>query len=147
MLDIYRWFQGQQIAVPLLLPGLAHPSLWFLQTVSLVCITKVLNNLDTHSPLDGAYPTPAPTETTFGGGYGNLHTDCGESMIFALGSAIGRQVLLPAWSESKYCALNLFHPLTGGCSQGILMAVSPATIGNSVNLQRCSVPHGHTPFV
>ncbi|KAJ7870441.1 hypothetical protein B0H13DRAFT_2061750, partial [Mycena leptocephala] len=50
----------------------------------------------------GAYPTPAPTETTFGGGYGNLQTDCGESMIFALGTDIGRQVLLPAWSESNF---------------------------------------------
>ncbi|KAJ7877851.1 hypothetical protein B0H13DRAFT_2053070 [Mycena leptocephala] len=71
----------------------------------------------------GAYPTPAPTETTFGGGYGNLHTDCGESMIFALGSAIGRQVLLPAWRDPN----GAFHtdiPLLFDITQNYLVAAA-----------------------
>ncbi|KAJ7797000.1 hypothetical protein B0H13DRAFT_1934353 [Mycena leptocephala] len=33
------------------------------------------------------------------GSYGNLNTFCGEVMTFALGSAFGRQVLLPQWRD------------------------------------------------
>ncbi|KAJ6540669.1 hypothetical protein B0H19DRAFT_1078069 [Mycena capillaripes] len=46
----------------------------------------------------GQFPTPGPTRTTLFGGYGNLNTLCGENMVFALGTAVNRQVLLPTWS-------------------------------------------------
>ncbi|KAJ6525386.1 hypothetical protein B0H19DRAFT_592101 [Mycena capillaripes] len=48
----------------------------------------------------GQFPTPGPTRTTLFGGYRSLNTFCGENMVFALGTAVNRQVLLPAWSES-----------------------------------------------
>ncbi|KAJ7712114.1 hypothetical protein B0H14DRAFT_3638818 [Mycena olivaceomarginata] len=47
----------------------------------------------------GQYTTPGTTRTTLQGGYGNLKTFCGECMTFALGNAVGRQVLLPQWKD------------------------------------------------
>ncbi|KAJ7839777.1 hypothetical protein B0H13DRAFT_1911024 [Mycena leptocephala] len=47
----------------------------------------------------GAFTTPGTTRTTLQGSYGNLNTFCGEVMTFALGSAFGRQVLLPQWRD------------------------------------------------
>ncbi|KAJ7112930.1 hypothetical protein C8R44DRAFT_984807 [Mycena epipterygia] len=49
----------------------------------------------------GPMPTPGFTQNTFGGGYGNLHTDCGENQVWVLGSAVGRQVLVPSWRDSS----------------------------------------------
>ncbi|KAJ7623823.1 hypothetical protein B0H17DRAFT_1219064 [Mycena rosella] len=47
----------------------------------------------------GQFPTPGPTRTTLFGGYGNLNTFCGENMVFALGTAVNREVLLPTWKD------------------------------------------------
>ncbi|KAJ6562591.1 hypothetical protein B0H19DRAFT_1145069 [Mycena capillaripes] len=47
----------------------------------------------------GPFTTPGPTRTTLQGNYGNLKTFCGECMTFALGNAVGRQVLLPQWRD------------------------------------------------
>ncbi|KAJ7197737.1 hypothetical protein GGX14DRAFT_573886 [Mycena pura] len=47
----------------------------------------------------GQFPTPGTTRATLQGAYGNLNTFCGESMSWALGSAVGRQVLLPTWKD------------------------------------------------
>ncbi|KAJ6614620.1 hypothetical protein B0H10DRAFT_2435925 [Mycena sp. CBHHK59/15] len=63
----------------------------------------------------GAYPTPGTTKTTLQGAYGNLKTFCGESMMFALGSAVGRQVLLPTWKDpnsSLHTALPVVQDTT-----------------------------------
>ncbi|KAJ7235507.1 hypothetical protein C8J57DRAFT_1571799 [Mycena rebaudengoi] len=48
----------------------------------------------------GPFPTQGFTQNTFGAGYGNLHTDCGENQVWVLGSAVGPQVLVPSWSKS-----------------------------------------------
>ncbi|KAJ7247333.1 hypothetical protein C8J57DRAFT_1241047 [Mycena rebaudengoi] len=48
----------------------------------------------------GPFPTPGFTQNTFGAGYGNLHTDCGENQVWVLGSAVGHQVLVLSWSKS-----------------------------------------------
>ncbi|KAJ7768103.1 hypothetical protein DFH07DRAFT_769317 [Mycena maculata] len=75
----------------------------------------------------GAYPMPAPTESTFAGGYGDLTTDCGENQIFALGSAIKHQVLLPGWTDPN----GAFHaavPIMFDTTSNILLAApDPAT--------------------
>ncbi|KAJ7729272.1 hypothetical protein B0H14DRAFT_2640453 [Mycena olivaceomarginata] len=47
----------------------------------------------------GQYTNPGTTRTTLQGGYNNLKTFCGECMTFALGNAVGRQVLLPQWKD------------------------------------------------
>ncbi|KAF7360683.1 hypothetical protein MVEN_00800100 [Mycena venus] len=47
----------------------------------------------------GQYTTPGTTRTTLQGDYHNLKTFCGECMTFALGNALGRQVLLPQWKD------------------------------------------------
>ncbi|KAJ7248702.1 hypothetical protein C8J57DRAFT_1240119 [Mycena rebaudengoi] len=47
----------------------------------------------------GRFPTPGFTQDTFGAGYGNLHTHCGENQVWVLGSAVGRQVLVPSWRD------------------------------------------------
>ncbi|KAJ7445172.1 hypothetical protein B0H11DRAFT_2087677 [Mycena galericulata] len=53
----------------------------------------------------GVYPTPGTTRTTLQGSYGNLQTFCGESMTFALGTAVGVQALIPAWKDPN----STFH--------------------------------------
>ncbi|KAJ7289766.1 hypothetical protein C8J57DRAFT_1628955 [Mycena rebaudengoi] len=47
----------------------------------------------------GPFPTPGFTANTFAAGYGNLHTYCGENQVWVLGSAVGRQVLVPSWRD------------------------------------------------
>ncbi|KAJ7262362.1 hypothetical protein C8J57DRAFT_1334814, partial [Mycena rebaudengoi] len=56
------------------------------------------HNIDIQTVVRWRIPVPWNTKTTLQGGYGNLKTFCGENMVFALGNAFGRQVLLPAWS-------------------------------------------------
>ncbi|KAK7044396.1 hypothetical protein R3P38DRAFT_3258541 [Favolaschia claudopus] len=64
----------------------------------------------------GQYTTPGTTRTTLQGGYHNLNTFCGECMTFALGTAVGRQVLLPQWKDpnsSKPLSTKLAKDVNG----------------------------------
>ncbi|KAF8162197.1 hypothetical protein K438DRAFT_1858958 [Mycena galopus ATCC 62051] len=47
----------------------------------------------------GPFPTPGFTQDTYGLDYDNLHTECGENQVWVLGSAVGRQVLVPSWRD------------------------------------------------
>ncbi|KAJ7176213.1 hypothetical protein C8R43DRAFT_555879 [Mycena crocata] len=54
----------------------------------------------------GQFTTPGTTRSTLQGGYGNLKTFCGECMTWALGTAVGRPVLLPTWKDPN----STLHP-------------------------------------
>ncbi|KAJ6484771.1 hypothetical protein C8R45DRAFT_931216 [Mycena sanguinolenta] len=47
----------------------------------------------------GPFPTPGLSQNAFAGGYGSLQTGCGESQVWVLGGAVGRQVLVPSWRD------------------------------------------------
>ncbi|KAF7328597.1 hypothetical protein MSAN_02480600 [Mycena sanguinolenta] len=74
----------------------------------------------------GPFPTPGFTQNTFGGGYGDLHTDCGENQVWVLGSAVtfGRQVLVPSWRDpSGTLNLNLIV-LLDETNNGLVVAAN-----------------------
>ncbi|KAJ6450173.1 hypothetical protein C8R45DRAFT_1128177 [Mycena sanguinolenta] len=74
----------------------------------------------------GPFPTPGLTQNTFGAGYGNLNTDCGENQVWVLGSAVGRQVLVPSWRDPSGTLNSNLIVLLDETSNGLVVAASAA---------------------
>ncbi|KAJ7280752.1 hypothetical protein C8J57DRAFT_105989 [Mycena rebaudengoi] len=74
----------------------------------------------------GVFPFPGTTKTTLQGGYGNLKTFCGENMVFALSSAFGRQVLLPAWKNPNGSMLTGLPVVQDNTFNRLLATPNPA---------------------
>ncbi|KAJ6475851.1 hypothetical protein DFH09DRAFT_1372961 [Mycena vulgaris] len=75
----------------------------------------------------GQFPTPGPTRTTIFGGYGSLNTFCGENMVFALGTAVNRQVLLPAWKDPNSVLHTALPVVQDSTFNRLLATPDPAT--------------------
>ncbi|KAJ6558825.1 hypothetical protein DFH09DRAFT_1162593 [Mycena vulgaris] len=74
----------------------------------------------------GAFPTPGFTQNTFGAGYGDLHTDCGENQVWVLGNAVGRQVLVPSWRDPSGTLNSNLIVLLDETSNGLVVAANAA---------------------
>ncbi|KAJ6509644.1 hypothetical protein DFH09DRAFT_1374667 [Mycena vulgaris] len=75
----------------------------------------------------GVFPTPGPTRTTLQGAYGNLKTFCGENMVFALGTAVGRQVLLPTWKDPNSSVHSALPVVQDSTFNRLLATPNPAS--------------------
>ncbi|KAJ7766120.1 hypothetical protein B0H16DRAFT_386560 [Mycena metata] len=119
--------------------------------VSLICGTTLCNECVFTGPGNpfvaiaaadgnplGPFPVPGFTQNSFAGGYSALQTGCGENQVWVLGSAVGRQVLMPSWRDPNGTLHSNLVVLLDETRNQLVVATSATTYstGNSATVRQ-----------